>query len=117
MKVCPVQRYGMKPVMDHYAATGQVLGKGTHLLEGYSLRDVGYFGPGELPRFDNEFFHVPHGKAEDLLFDDLKEKIKVGEVPEDPHGDAILHEFKQKVAKYVTMSADEMGGPPEVEEA
>ena len=34
MKVCPIQRYGMKPVLDHYSATGQVLGKGTHLLEG-----------------------------------------------------------------------------------
>ena len=117
MKVCPVQRYGMKPVMDHYAATGQVLGKGTHLLEGYSLRDVGYFGPGELPRFDNEFFHVPHGKLEDLLFEELKERIKVGEIADDPHGDATLHEFKRKVAKYVTMPADDMMGPMEVEEA
>ena len=35
MKVCPIQKYGLKNVMDHYAATGQVLGKGTHDLEGY----------------------------------------------------------------------------------
>ena len=34
MKTCPVQRYGMPAVMDHYVETGQVLGKGTHLLEG-----------------------------------------------------------------------------------
>ncbi|MSQ17875.1 MAG: hypothetical protein EXR54_10060, partial [Dehalococcoidia bacterium] len=28
MKVCPIQKYGLKDTMDHYAATGQVLGKG-----------------------------------------------------------------------------------------
>ena len=104
MKVCPIQRYGMKPVMDHYAATGQVLGKGTHLLEGYSLRGRGYFGPGELPSFDNNFFQFPHGKSEDLLFDELKEKIKAGEVPDDESGDATLHDFKKNVEKYVKLS-------------
>ena len=69
----------MKNVLDHYATTGQVLGKGTHVLEGYTLRDKGYFGPGELPSFDNEFFHFPHGKSEDLAFDDLKDQLKEGE--------------------------------------
>ena len=117
MKVCPIQRYGMKIVMDHYASTGEVLGKGTHLLEGYSLRDIGYFGPGELPRFDNEFFHIPHGKLEDVLFEDLKQKLTEGEIPDDPHGDATLREFKQKVEKYVTTTGDDMMAPPEVEEA
>ena len=119
MKVCPIQAYGMKPVMEHYASTGQVLGKGTHMLEGYSLRDGGYFGPGELPSFDNEFFHIPHGKSEDVAFDDLKEKIRSGEVSDDAHGDVILHEFKSKIGKYVGMSWDEMSmmAPADVEEA
>lgn len=31
MKTCPIQRFGMKDVMEHYVATGEVLGKGTHL--------------------------------------------------------------------------------------
>ena len=118
MKTCPVQRYGMKPVMEHYVATGQVLGKGTDLLEGYSLRDKGYFGPGKLPTFDNEFFHMPHGRSEDMLFDNLKEKIKAGDVPDDAHGDDILHEFKQKVEQYVNMSEDDsFWGTAGVEEA
>ena len=115
MKVCPVQRYGMKPVMDHYAATGQVLGKGTHLLEGYSLHGMGYFGPGELPSFDSDFFQFPHGKSEDLLFDELKEKIKAGDVPDDDKGDAVLNEFKKKVEKYVNVSSDELPPLPEIE--
>ena len=54
MKVCPIQKYGMKNVMEHYAETGQVLGKGTHDLEGYTLEDKGYFGPGEMPVFDRD---------------------------------------------------------------
>ena len=102
MKVCPIQRYGMKDVMDHYIETGQVLGKGTHLLEGYNLGEMGYFGPGELPRFNNEFFRFPHGRTEDVLFEELKEKIKEGKVPGGPEGDAILREFKGQIHKYVT---------------
>ena len=117
MKVCPVQRYGMKAVLDHYANTGQVLGKGTHLLEGYSIRDMGYYGPGELPSFDNEFFHIPHGKSEDLLFEDLKEKIKSGDVPDDETGDEILREFKEKVGQYVAVDPHAAVILPNVEEA
>ncbi|HEY9528189.1 MAG TPA: reductive dehalogenase domain-containing protein, partial [Anaerolineales bacterium] len=29
MKVCPIQKYGMPAVMEHYVETGEVLGKGT----------------------------------------------------------------------------------------
>ena len=117
MKVCPIQRYGMKAVMDHYASTGQVLGKGTHLLEGYSLRDMGYFGPGELPSFDNKFFHIPHGKSEDVVFEDLKEKIKAGEVPDDERGDMVLRNFKNRVGKYLESDPFAMVTIPKVEEA
>ena len=112
MKVCPVQRYGVKDVMDHYAATGTVLGKGTHLLEGYSLTDVGYFGPGQLPRFDNEFFEIPHGTSEDWAFEQLKEQIEAGEVPDDARGTAVLAEFKERVAKYVGNDPIDMMGLP-----
>jgi hypothetical protein len=35
--------------MEHYVETGEVLGKGTDSLEGYTLQDKGYFGPGHLP--------------------------------------------------------------------
>ena len=109
MKVCPVQRYGMKAVMDHYVETGSVLGKGTHLLEGYSIRDMGYFGPGELPRFNNEFFQIPHGKNEDLLFEDLKDRIREGGLADDSSGAMVLREFKQKVAEYISQPPDDMG--------
>ncbi len=120
MKTCPIQRYGMENVMSHYASTGQVLGKGTHLLEGYNLRDMGYFGPGELPRFASDFFHVPHGKAEDVLFEDLKDKIKNQEIPEGPEGDQMLRDFVSEVHKFVVVNPAEMVSLPsgtEVEEA
>ena len=104
MKVCPIQKYGMKPVMDHYANTGQVLGKGTHMLEGFSLRGMGYFGPGELPAFDSEAFRVPHGRAEDMQFEELKDSIEAGEVTDGPEGDAKLREFKRKVDRYININ-------------
>ena len=113
MKVCPIQRYGMIPVMDHYAATGQVLGKGTYQLEGYSVRDMGYFGPGELPSFDNEFFHFPHGASEDVLFEGFKERIRSGEVPDGPGGDTVLRAFKERVSRYIKMPMDLVGNPLE----
>ncbi len=77
MKVCPVQRYGMKPVMEHYVETGgEILGKGTDNLEGFELRDKGYYGPGRLPKFQRAFFDFPHGKKDEWLFLQFKEKVQ-----------------------------------------
>ena len=77
MKVCPVQRYGMQPVMEHFVETGEVLGKDTDNLEGYTIEERGgYFGPGKLPKFDRKFFDIPHGNREDWLFEQFKEAVK-----------------------------------------
>ena len=108
MKVCPIQRFGLKAVMEHYATTGQVLGKGTHNLEGYEMHDLGYFGPGELPRFDSGFFHIPEGTAEDHAFQGLREKIAAGEVPQGPEGDRIFQEFREQLQEVVKGPRDAM---------
>ena len=76
MKVCPIQRYGMQPVMEHYVATGDILGKGTDNLEGYEIREKGYFGPGELPHFDRQTFKFPKGTKEEVLFAQFKAKVE-----------------------------------------
>ena len=108
IKTCPIQRYGMKDVMDHYLTTGQVLGKGTHLLEGYTIGDKGYFGPGELPHFQNDFFRMPvNTKSEDAVFQELKAKIKAGDLQDDPHGAMVIREFKNRVEKYLKQDAAE----------
>ena len=111
MKVCPIQRYGAQAVMDHYAATGQVLGKGTDLLEGYSLRDKKYYGPGELPSFHSAFFNIPQRKADDLLFDDLKQKITAGGVPADAKGNEVLREFRDKVSTHLNIGDQRFTAP------
>ena len=98
MKVCPIQRYGMPEVMNHYIETGNVLGKGTDNLEGYTLPDKGYFRPGRLPKFDPDFFDMPLGKTEDLVIDEYRERIQ------DVNGDAesreaLWVEFREKLDK------------------
>ena len=108
MKVCPIQRYGMQAVMGHYAATGQVLGKGTHNLEGYEMRDMGYFGPGELPTFGTEFFHIPEGYGDQYALEELKAQIQAGEVPEGPEGDRVWQEFRVKLQEVVKAPQDAM---------
>lgn len=95
MIVCPVQRYGMKPVMEHYVETGEVLGKGTDNLERYSIEGKGDFGTGELPQFDREFFEIPHGREEEWLFEKFKEKLASEGVP----SEAELVEFASDVKK------------------
>ena len=115
MKVCPVQRYGVKSVMDHYAATGQVLGKGTHQLEGYEMRDMGYFGPGELPRFDAEFFDIPEGSAGEYLLQDMQMKIAAGKIPEGPEGDKMWREFRVELEEAIKGPKDSIRGTYEVE--
>ena len=100
MKVCPIQKYGLKNVMDHYAATGQVLGKGTHDLEGYTLEGKGYFGPGELPVFESDFFtSMPHGNEFEWTFDQFKEKARTagGEITDD-----LIEEFRAQVTGHMS---------------
>tara|TARA_B100002003_G_C13822321_1_gene404719 strand:+ start:214 stop:594 length:381 start_codon:yes stop_codon:yes gene_type:complete len=114
MKVCPIQKYGMKPVMEHYVETGKILGKGTHDLEGYNIEGKGYFGPGQLPSFQSRFFDIPKGKLEDALFDDFKARLKNNEIPEGSLGDDELRSFRGKLQKYVDAPVeDAMAGAPE----
>jgi epoxyqueuosine reductase len=57
MKVCPVQAYGLAAVYEEYEKTGRILGKGTDELEGFTFPvDRRYYGPGEMPKLDQEFF-------------------------------------------------------------
>ena len=84
MLVCPVQRYGLPEVMEHFVNTGEVLGKGTDNLEGFEIKGKGYFGPGELPSFDRKFFDIPHGTKEEWLFEQFKRKLdENSDTPED----------------------------------
>ncbi|MCH7713514.1 MAG: hypothetical protein IIC99_07810 [Chloroflexi bacterium] len=106
MKVCPIQKYGMQAVLEHYAATGNVLGKGTHDLEGYEISGKGYFGPGELPLFDRTFFEMPHGRAEDWAFEELKNKLKETGGLEDGEGEEAFGVFKTKLATAMSLSDD-----------
>ena len=96
MKVCPIQKYGLQATMEHYAETGQVLGKGTHDLEGYELEGKGYFGPGELPAFDRDFFNMPHGTEFEHAFESLKERAIAagGEISDD-----LIEEFREEMNK------------------
>jgi ferredoxin len=50
MKVCPVQKYGLPAVLEHYSKTHEILGKGSDDLEGYGWPDGRRYGPGSKPR-------------------------------------------------------------------
>jgi ferredoxin len=97
MKVCPIQKYGMQPVMEHYVATGEVLGKGTDSLEGYTLLDKGYFGPGELPSFDREFFNMPRGRSEDWILVEFRDKLMETAGGGSVDKDKMWEDFRQRV--------------------
>jgi epoxyqueuosine reductase len=55
MKVCPVQRYGLQPVLDEFERSGQILGKNTDELEGFTWIDGRRYGHGERPRLPVSF--------------------------------------------------------------
>lgn len=107
MKVCPIQRFGAPAVMEHYVATGQVLGKGTDLLEGYSLMEKGYFGPGQLPQFDRQFFEIPHGRNEDWLVQQFKEKLMNQGMPSQEDALSFVHELHGILDRGNTTIGDE----------
>ncbi len=99
--------------MQHYAETGQVLGKGTHDLEGYELEGKGYFGPGELPVFEREFFNsMPHGDTEDWAFENFKQKAIAagGEISDD-----LMNEFREEVQRGLSQSRDNLEMMEEVD--
>ena len=95
MKVCPVQRYGMRSVMEHYIETGKVLGKGTENLEGYSLPGKGYFGLRRLPQFNAAFFEMPEGRSEDRLLADFKERLSKTDGQEADEKERLWDEFRR----------------------
>ena len=107
MKVCPIQRFGMPAVMEHYVATGEVLGKGTHLLEGYTFLERGYFGPGELPQFDRQFFEIPHGRNEDWLFQQFKEKLMSEGLPSEEDAVTFAKQVRNILVKGNSTIGDE----------
>ena len=92
--------------MEHYVATGEVLGKGTHLLEGYTFLERGYFGPGELPQFDRQFFEIPHGRKEDWLFQQFKEKL-MNESPSEEEVVGFAKQLRGILAKGNSTMGDE----------
>lgn len=62
MKTCPVQKYGLDPVIAHHEATGEILGKGSDDLEGYLWPvDGRHYGPGEKPPVTTESLIRPEG--------------------------------------------------------
>jgi len=97
MKVCPIQKYGMEPVMEHYVATGEILGKGTDSLEGYTLHDKGYFASGQLPVFNADFFRMPRGRTEDWLLIEFRDKLMETTADGDADPDQMWDEFRAKV--------------------
>jgi hypothetical protein len=106
MKVCPIQKYGMQPLIEHYVETGEILGKGTDNLEGYTLPDKGYFGPGQLPVFDKKFFDRPHGRSEDWVLLEFRDKLMEANGDAHLNGDAMWAEFRKQVeASLTTQSA------------
>jgi ferredoxin len=97
MKVCPIQKYGMQPVMEHYVETGEILGKGTDNLEGYTLHDKGYFGPGQLPILGREFFQMPHGRSEDWVLLEFRDKLMEMNGDNGHDQEVMWVEFRKKV--------------------
>jgi ferredoxin len=79
MKVCPVQRFGLQPVLDEYARSGAILGKGTDALEGYDFVDGHHYGPGQSPKLPRGFFN-PSG----LVFDATRMQPDPDEGPAPP---------------------------------
>ena len=82
MTVCPIQRYGLKEVMEHYGATGEILGKFSHLLEGFEMDGLGYFPPNQMPTFGSNFFNLPEGRPEQQVLQELRARIDAGHAAE-----------------------------------
>jgi ferredoxin len=62
MKVCPIQRYGLESVKDHFIEHGEILGAETDELEGYTWPlDGRFYGAKQKPRIDSREVIHPRG--------------------------------------------------------
>jgi epoxyqueuosine reductase len=60
VKVCPVQKYGLKTVLEEYGRSKRIIGRDTDELEGYDWPlDGTHYGPGELPPLPKDLFNPP----------------------------------------------------------
>jgi epoxyqueuosine reductase len=65
-KVCPVQRYGLPRIYEHFERTGHIYGRGTDELEGYSWPlDGRYYPAGKKPSIKSEELLRPKGRRFD----------------------------------------------------
>ena len=113
IKVCPVQKYGMTSVMDHYLETGEILGKGSDNLEGYQLPEKGYFPPGKVPSFNRDFFDMPTGKESENALDELKKTLDKGDSLSENEKEKAWKTFQNRIviqneqgAKVIDMGMD-----------
>jgi epoxyqueuosine reductase len=79
MKVCPVQKYGLQPVIDEWSRSGKILGKDSDELEGFTWIDGKHFGPGQRPKLSLSFTKP----ADFPLVLDKETKQLASEVPAD----------------------------------
>jgi epoxyqueuosine reductase len=60
MKVCPIQKYGLTPVIDEFERSGKILDRGTDELEGYDWPlDGKHYSPGAHPEIPLEIREPP----------------------------------------------------------
>lgn len=97
IKVCPVQKYGLPSVMEHYLETGEVLGKDSDNLEGYELPGMGYFPPGKVPAFERKFFDMPTGTESEAALNELKEDIYASESLSDVDKINVWKTFRDRI--------------------
>ncbi len=100
--------------MEHYVATGEVLGKGTDDLEGFTLRGQ-YFGVSELPQLDSETFQFPHGPKDGWLFHEFKERLKKEGIPPADQLQRFAAAVKRILAKGPSTRYDQIEPSSEIE--
>ena len=75
-------------------------------LEGYNLEGKGYFGPGELPVFERDFFDMPHGNSDEWAFESMKGKAAKdndGEIPEE-----MLEDLKVQIQRAIQLQSGDV---------
>ena len=69
--------------------------------------EKGYFGPGELPQFDRDFFEIPHGTREDWLFERFKQRLAQDGAPSPDELTGFVEDVKTVLHKGPSTRGDE----------
>ena len=106
MKVCPIQKYGLKNTMGalcRHRVRSSARAPTTSKVTTWKARATS--APAKLPVFERGFFDMPHGNSDEWAFESMKDAARDndGEIPDD-----MLEDLKLQIQRAIQLQSGDV---------